>query len=203
MDALIRFQRMSGKQTLWQTGTDHAGIATQMVVTEQLAAEELSLDDLGRPAFIERVWKWRDESGGTISEQMRRMGSSVDWSRERFTMDEGFSRAVRTVFVKLYEQGLIYRGKRLVNWDPALRTALSDLEVTNEDEPGSLWHFRYPLEEGLATTTGDAYVVVATTRPETMLGDTAIAVHPEDERYRTLVGPVSYTHLTLPTNREV
>ena len=194
MDALIRFQRMSGKQTLWQTGTDHAGIATQMVVTEQLAAEELSLDDLGRPAFIERVWQWRDESGGTISEQMRRMGSSVDWSRERFTMDEGFSRAVRTVFVRLYEQGLIYRGKRLVNWDPALRTALSDLEVTNEDEHGSLWHFRYPLEEGIATTNGDAYVVVATTRPETMLGDTAIAVHPEDERYRTLVGQ----HAILP-----
>ncbi|MFP6823103.1 MAG: valine--tRNA ligase, partial [Pseudomonadales bacterium] len=194
MDALIRYQRMSGKQTLWQTGTDHAGIATQMIVTEQLATEGLTLEDIGREAFIERVWKWREESGGTISEQMRRMGSSVDWSRERFTMDEGFSRAVKAVFVQLYDQGLIYRGKRLVNWDPMLGTALSDLEVTNEDEPGSLWHFRYPLEDGLITPDGNAYVVVATTRPETMLGDTAIAVHPDDDRYRTLIGK----HAVLP-----
>ncbi len=194
MDALIRYQRMSGKQTLWQTGTDHAGIATQMIVTEQMATEGLTLDDVGRDAFIERVWKWRQESGGTISEQMRRMGSSVDWSRERFTMDEGFSRAVKQVFIQLYEKGLIYRGKRLVNWDPLLNTALSDLEVVNEDEPGSLWHFRYPLEDGLLTPDGKTYVVVATTRPETMLGDTAIAVHPDDDRYRSLVGK----HAVLP-----
>ncbi|MCH2354782.1 MAG: class I tRNA ligase family protein, partial [Pseudomonadales bacterium] len=194
MDALIRYQRMSGKQTLWQTGTDHAGIATQMIVTEQLATEGLTLEDIGREAFVERVWKWREESGGTISEQMRRMGSSVDWSRERFTMDEGFSRAVKLVFIQLYEKGLIYRGKRLVNWDPLLNTALSDLEVINEDEPGSLWHFRYPLEDGLLTPDGKAYVVVATTRPETMLGDTAIAVHPDDDRYRSLVGK----HAVLP-----
>ncbi len=194
MDALIRYQRMSGKQTLWQMGTDHAGIATQMIVTEQMATEGVTLEDLGRDAFIERVWKWRQESGGTISEQMRRMGSSVDWSRERFTMDEGFSRAVKLVFIQLYEKGLIYRGKRLVNWDPLLNTALSDLEVINEDEPGSLWHFRYPLEEGLLGSDGKAYVVVATTRPETMLGDTAIAVHPDDDRYRSLVGK----HAVLP-----
>ena len=194
MDALIRYQRMSGKQTLWQTGTDHAGIATQMIVTEQLATEGLTPEDIGREAFIERVWKWREESGGTISEQMRRMGSSVDWSRERFTMDEGFSRAVKAVFVQLYDQGLIYRGKRLVNWDPVLGTALSDLEVINDDEPGCLWHFRYPLEDGLITPDGNAYVVVATTRPETMLGDTAIAVHPDDDRYRTLIGK----HALLP-----
>ncbi|MEC9285019.1 MAG: valine--tRNA ligase [Pseudomonadota bacterium] len=194
MDALIRYQRMSGKQTLWQMGTDHAGIATQMIVTEQMATEGVTLEDLGRDAFIERVWKWRQESGGTISEQMRRMGSSVDWSRERFTMDEGFSRAVKLVFIQLYEKGLIYRGKRLVNWDPLLNTALSDLEVINEDEPGSLWHFRYPLEDGLLTPDGKEYVVVATTRPETMLGDTAIAVHPDDDRYRSLVGK----HAVLP-----
>ena len=175
-------------------GTDHAGIATQMIVTEQMATEGVTLEDLGRDAFIERVWKWRQESGGTISEQMRRMGSSVDWSRERFTMDEGFSRAVKLVFIQLYEKGLIYRGKRLVNWDPLLNTALSDLEVINEDEPGSLWHFRYPLEDGLLTPDGKAYVVVATTRPETMLGDTAIAVHPDDDRYRSLVGK----HAVLP-----
>ena len=194
MDALIRYQRMSGKQTLWQMGTDHAGIATQMIVTEQMATEGVTLEDLGRDAFIERVWKWRQESGGTISEQMRRMGSSVDWSRERFTMDEGFSRAVKLVFIQLYEKGLIYRGKRLVNWDPLLNTALSDLEVINEDEPGSLWHFRYPLADGLLTPDDKAYVVVATTRPETMLGDTAIAVHPDDDRYRSLVGK----HAVLP-----
>ncbi len=194
MDALIRYQRMSGKQTLWQMGTDHAGIATQMIVTEQMATEGVTLEDLGRDAFIERVWKWRQESGGTISEQMRRMGSSVDWSRERFTMDEGFSRAVKLVFIQLYEKGLIYRGKRLVNWDPLLNTALSDLEVINEDEPGSLWHFRYPLADGLLTPDDKTYVVVATTRPETMLGDTAIAVHPDDDRYRSLVGK----HAVLP-----
>lgn len=175
-------------------GTDHAGIATQMIVTEQMATEGVTLEDLGRDAFIERVWKWRQESGGTISEQMRRMGSSVDWSRERFTMDEGFSRAVKLVFIQLYEKGLIYRGKRLVNWDPLLNTALSDLEVINEDEPGSLWHFRYPLADGLLTPDDKAYVVVATTRPETMLGDTAIAVHPDDDRYRSLVGK----HAVLP-----
>ncbi|MYD44589.1 MAG: valine--tRNA ligase [Gammaproteobacteria bacterium] len=188
MDLLIRFQRMDGRQTLWQTGTDHAGIATQMVVSEQLRAEGSSLDAIGREAFVERVWKWRDEAGGVITQQMRRIGSSVDWSRERFTMDEGFSKAVIEVFVRLYEDGLIYRGKRLVNWDPSMQTALSDLEVINEEEQGTLWHFRYPLTGNARTKTGQTYLVVATTRPETMLGDTAVAVNPDDERYQDLIG---------------
>ena len=194
MDALVRYERMSGKTALWQTGTDHAGIATQMVVTEQLAAEGKSLHDVGREGFVDRVWQWRSESGGTITEQMRRMGASVDWSRERFTMDEGFSRAVIEVFVRLFEEGLIYRGKRLVNWDPVIGTALSDLEVISEEEPGHLWHFRYPLEDGVTTADGKDYVVVATTRPETMLGDTAVAVHPDDPRYQSIIGK----HAVLP-----
>lgn len=182
MDALTRYHRMQGDRTLWQPGTDHAGIATQMVVERQLNAEGLTRHDLGRDAFIERVWRWKEQSGGTISRQLRRLGASVDWSRERFTMDEGLSHAVTETFVRLHEQGLIYRGKRLVNWDPVLHTALSDLEVLPHEEKGSLWHLRYPLEDGTGA------LVVATTRPETMLGDTAVAVHPEDERYRHLVG---------------
>jgi valyl-tRNA synthetase len=183
MDALTRLHRMEGYNTLWQPGTDHAGIATQMVVERQLNAEGLHRRDIGREAFVKRVWEWKAQSGDTISRQERRLGNSVDWTRDRFTMDEGLSRAVTEVFVSLYEEGLIYRGKRLVNWDPVLHTALSDLEVmTGEDEPGSLWHFRYPLADG------SGHVVVATTRPETMLGDTAVAVHPEDERYKAFIG---------------
>ncbi|HEY2679671.1 MAG TPA: valine--tRNA ligase [Steroidobacteraceae bacterium] len=182
MDALIRFHRMRGFDTLWQPGTDHAGIATQMVVERQLNAEGSSRTDLGREAFVERVWKWKETSGGIIAKQMRRLGASVDWQRDRFTMDAGLSQAVTEVFVRLYEEGLIYRGKRLVNWDPVLMTALSDLEVVAETESGSLWHLRYPLSKG------DGYLVVATTRPETMLGDAAVAVHPDDERYRHLIG---------------
>ncbi len=182
MDALIRYHRMLGDNTLWQVGSDHAGIATQMVVERQLAAEGKNRHDLGRDEFISRVWEWKARSGGTITNQLRRLAASVDWSRERFTMDEGLSDAVREVFVRLYDDGLIYRGKRLVNWDPVFNTAISDLEVLNEEEQGSLWHLRYPIE-------GDeGFLVVATTRPETVLGDTAVAVHPEDERYRHLVG---------------
>ena len=182
MDALIRFHRMRGFNTLWQPGTDHAGIATQMVVERQLNAEGSSRTTIGREAFVERVWKWKETSGGIIAKQMRRLGASVDWQRDRFTMDAGLSQTVTEVFVRLYEEGLIYRGKRLVNWDPVLKTALSDLEVVAETESGSLWHLRYPLTEG------DGYLIVATTRPETMLGDAAVAVHPDDERYRHLVG---------------
>jgi valyl-tRNA synthetase len=181
MDILIRYHRMRGYNTLWQPGTDHAGIATQMVVERQLNAEGRTRHDLGREAFVERVWEWKHRSGGTITQQLRRLGASVDWSRERFTMDEGLSKAVREVFVRLYDEGLIYRGKRLVNWDPVLHTALSDLEVISTEERGHLWHMRYPLADGTGA------VVVATTRPETMLGDTAVAVHPDDERYRELI----------------
>ncbi|MBT8078024.1 MAG: valine--tRNA ligase [Gammaproteobacteria bacterium] len=181
-DVLTRYHRMLGHRTLWQPGMDHAGIATQMVVERLLNAEGVSKHDLGREKFVERVWQWKEESGGKIASQMRRLGASVDWSRDRFTMDDGCSEAVRHVFVSLYDDGLIYRGKRLVNWDPVLHTALSDLEVLSEEEPGNLWHFRYPL------ASGDGHLVVATTRPETMLGDTAVAVHPEDERYRSLIG---------------
>jgi valyl-tRNA synthetase len=188
MDALIRYHRMNGDRTLWQMGTDHAGIATQMLVERQLNAEGVSRHEIGRDAFVERVWEWKAQSGDTISQQLRRMGSSLDWSRDRFTMDEGFSRAVLEVFVRLYDEGLVYRGQRLVNWDPALGTAISDLEVENAEEPGKLWHFRYPLLDGAATGAGKDYLVVATTRPETMLGDTAVAIHPDDERYRHLIG---------------
>jgi valyl-tRNA synthetase len=182
MDALIRFHRMRGFDTLWQPGTDHAGIATQMVVERQLIAAGQSRVELGREAFVERIWQWRETSGGKIAKQMRRLGASVDWQRDMFTLDPKLSQTVIEVFVRLYEQGLIYRGKRLVNWDPVLKTALSDLEVVAEEESGNLWHLRYPLCDG----TG--YLVVATTRPETMLGDAAVAVHPEDERYRHLIG---------------
>ncbi len=182
MDALTRYHRMRGENTLWQAGTDHAGIATQMVVERQLNTQNKTRHDLGRDEFIKKVWEWKVQSGGTITRQLRRMGASLDWSRERFTMDDGLSRAVTEVFVRLYEEGLIYRGKRLVNWDPVLHTAVSDLEVISEEETGSLWHLRYPLVDA------DGVLVVATTRPETMLGDTAVAVHPDDERYRHLIG---------------
>jgi len=182
MDTLTRQHRMLGFNTLWQPGTDHAGIATQMVVERQLNAEGKHRLDLGREGFVERVWQWKEQSGGTILRQERRLGNSVDWSRDRFTMDEGLSAVVTDVFVRLYEDGLIYRGKRLVNWDPVLHTALSDLEVLSEPEQGKLWHLRYPLADG------SGHLVVATTRPETMLGDTAVAVHPDDERYRHLIG---------------
>ncbi|MCU4413991.1 valine--tRNA ligase [Acinetobacter sp. WU_MDCI_Axc73] len=189
MDALTRYNRMMGKNTLWQPGTDHAGIATQMVVERQLAAQDISRHDLGRDKFIDKVWEWKEQSGGTITKQIRRLGSSVDWSRERFTMDDGLSNAVKEVFVQLHEQGLIYRGKRLVNWDPKLQTALSDLEVESVEEKGSLWHFKYFFEDqSLKTQDGNNFLVVATTRPETLLGDSAVAVHPEDERYAHLIG---------------
>lgn len=201
MDTLIRYHRMQGDNTLWQAGTDHAGIATQMVVERKIAAEESkSRHDYGREAFIEKIWQWKAESGGNISQQMRRLGDSVDWDRERFTMDEGLSDAVKEVFVRLHEEGLIYRGKRLVNWDPKLHTAISDLEVENKESKGSLWHFRYPLANGAKTAEGLDYLVVATTRPETMLGDTAVAVHPEDARYQNLIGK----SVILPiVNREI
>ncbi|PJG42766.1 valyl-tRNA synthetase [Acinetobacter tandoii] len=190
MDALTRYNRMSGKNTLWQPGTDHAGIATQMVVERQLGAQNISRHDLGREKFIDKIWEWKEQSGGTITRQIRRLGSSVDWSRERFTMDEGLSNAVKEVFVKLHEDGLIYRGKRLVNWDPKLQTALSDLEVeSDKEEAGSLWHFKYFFEDkNLRTHDGKDHIVVATTRPETLLGDTAVAVALDDERYTHLVG---------------
>ena len=194
MDTLIRYQRMQGAGALWQMGTDHAGIATQMLVERQLADENLTRHALGRDKFIDRVWAWKEESGGTISKQIRRMGASIDWSRERFTMDDGYANAVQQVFIRLFDEGLIYRGKRLVNWDPALGTAISDLEVENNEEQGHLWHFRYPLADGAKTLDNKDYLVVATTRPETMLGDTAVAVHPEDERYAHLIGQ----HIMLP-----
>lgn len=189
MDSLIRYHRMKGDNTLWQPGTDHAGIATQMVVERKIAAEEgLTRHDLGREEFINRIWQWKEQSGGTITRQMRRLGDSVDWSRERFTMDDGLSEAVLEVFVRLYDEDLIYRGKRLVNWDPKLRTAISDLEVENKEVKGSMWYIRYPLADGLKTKEGKDYLLVATTRPETLLGDTAVAVNPNDERFNDLVG---------------
>ncbi|WP_410012532.1 valine--tRNA ligase [Sodalis sp. C49] len=189
MDIIVRYQRMQGKNTLWQVGTDHAGIATQMVVERKIAAEEgKTRHDYGRDAFIEKIWQWKAESGGTITRQMRRLGASVDWERERFTMDAGLSEAVKEVFVQLFKQDLIYRGKRLVNWDPKLRTAISDLEVENRESQGSMWHLRYPLADGARTADGRDYLVVATTRPETMLGDTGVAVNPADPRYKDLIG---------------
>ncbi|VFM96020.1 MAG: valyl-tRNA synthetase [Candidatus Kentron sp. G] len=195
MDVLIRYHRMVGDNTLWQAGTDHAGIATQMVVERQLNAEGLTRHDIGREELIRRIWAWKAESGGTITRQLRRMGASLDWTHERFTMDEGLSQAVRETFVRLYEEGLIYRGERLVNWDPVLHTAVSDLEVVSQEEDGWMWHIRYPLMIADGNNTDvPRYLVVATTRPETMLGDTAVAVHPEDDRYRHLVG----RHVVLP-----
>ncbi|MGZ5986223.1 MAG: class I tRNA ligase family protein, partial [Caulobacteraceae bacterium] len=182
-DVLTRFHRMKGEAALWLPGTDHAGIATQMVVERQLAAAgNIGRRDMGREAFVQRVWEWKAESGGTITRQLRRLGASCDWSRERFTLDEGLSNAVRKVFVTLHKQGLIYRDKRLVNWDPQFQTAISDLEVEQRETDGAFYHFAYPLEDG----SGE--IVVATTRPETMLGDTAVAVHPTDERYQGLIG---------------
>jgi valyl-tRNA synthetase len=182
MDALTRYHRMAGDNTLWQPGTDHAGIATQIVVERQLDAQGMSRHDLGREKFLEKVWEWKEHSGSTITRQMRRLGTSPDWSRERFTMDEGLSKAVTEVFVRLYREGLIYRGKRLVNWDPVLGTAVSDLEVVSSEEDGFMWEINYPLEDG------SGFLTVATTRPETLLGDSAVAVHPEDERYKHLIG---------------
>lgn len=188
MDALTRYHRMLGYQSLWQVGTDHAGIATQMVVERQLNAAGSSRQEIGRERFVDKVWDWKEESGGIITQQLRRMGSSLDWSRERFTMDDGLSDVVEKVFIDLYKEGLIYRGNRLVNWDPKLGTAVSDLEVVSEEENGSLWHFRYPLADGALTAEGLPYITIATTRPETLLGDSAVAVHPEDERYSDLIG---------------
>ncbi len=200
MDALTRYHRMDGDNTLWQPGTDHAGIATQMVVERRLEAEGIKRRDMSREDFIDKVWEWKEESGDNITRQIRRLGSSVDWSRERFTMDDGLSNAVKEVFVRLFDDGLIYRGKRLVNWDPKFQTALSDLEVENHDEKGSLWHFRYHFTDSdLQTQDGKNYLVVATTRPETLLGDTAVAVNPSDERYAHLVGK----SITLPITGRV
>lgn len=200
MDALTRYHRMDGDNTLWQPGTDHAGIATQMVVERRLEAQGLKRRDMTREDFVDKVWEWKEESGGNITSQIRRLGSSVDWSRERFTMDDGLSNAVKEVFVRLFDDGLIYRGKRLVNWDPKFQTALSDLEVENHDEKGSLWHFRYHFtDKELLTQDGKNYLVVATTRPETLLGDTAVAVNPSDERYAHLVGKT----ITLPITGRV
>jgi valyl-tRNA synthetase len=197
MDALTRYHRMCGHNTLWQPGTDHAGIATQIVVERQLDQQNISRRDLGREEFLKRVWQWKEESGSTITHQMRRLGASCDWSRERFTMDQELSRAVTEIFVQLYHEGLIYRGKRLVNWDPVLQTAVSDLEVVSTEEDGFLWHIRYPLEKDAGPNlekTGAEGLIVATTRPETMLGDMAVAVHPDDPRYRHLIG----CHVRLP-----
>ncbi|TNC81996.1 MAG: valine--tRNA ligase [Oleiphilus sp.] len=201
MDALTRYHRMKGHNTLWQVGTDHAGIATQMVVERKLASEEgKTRHDLGREAFLDKVWDWKAHSGGTITRQLRRLGASVDWENERFTMDDGFYKAVQEVFIRLYHDGLIYRGKRLVNWDPKLHTAISDLEVENKEKQGHMWHLRYPLADGEQTAEGKTYIVVATTRPETMLGDTGVAVNPEDPRYKNLIGK----SLSLPlVNRKI
>ncbi len=182
-DILARFERMLGKDVLWQVGTDHAGIATQLIVERQLAERQLSRVAMGREKFLAEIWKWKDESGGAIVRQLRRLGVSADWSRERFTMDEGLSRAVIKTFVELFRKGLIYKDARLVNWDPRLQTAVSDLEVESIEVQGRLWHINYPI----ANEPG-RFITVATTRPETMLGDTAVAVHPEDERYRALIG---------------
>ncbi|HEX4891296.1 MAG TPA: class I tRNA ligase family protein, partial [Alphaproteobacteria bacterium] len=214
-DILIRFERMRGRDVLWQPGTDHAGIATQMVVERQLAErQQPGRRDMGREAFLARVWEWKEESGGLITRQLRRLGASCDWSRERFTMDEGLSRAVTKVFVELHKQGLIYKDKRLVNWDPKLLTAISDLEVEQREVKGHLWHIRYPLADGNTVRYPSAfdedgnptaweqrpYIIVATTRPETMLGDTAVAVHPDDERFAHLKG----AHVILPlTGRRI
>jgi valyl-tRNA synthetase len=195
-DVLCRFERMRGRDVLWQPGTDHAGIATQMVVERQLMErQQPGRRAMGREKFVERVWQWKDGSGSVIVNQLKRLGASCDWSRERFTMDQGLSRAVAKVFVELHRDGLIYKDKRLVNWDPKLLTAISDLEVQQIEVKGSLWYLRYPLEgETFGQDDPSTFIVVATTRPETMLGDTAVAVHPDDERYRHLVGK----HVILP-----
>ncbi|MFT6038877.1 MAG: valyl-tRNA synthetase [Candidatus Azotimanducaceae bacterium] len=195
VDAIVRYRRMKGDRTLWQMGTDHAGISTQILVTEQLAAQGIRPSDLGREKFLEKVWEWKAQSGGKISQQLRRLGASLNWKTERFTLDEGLSSAVLEVFVRLHQDGLIYRGKRLVNWDPVLKTSISDLEVESVEEQGHLWHLRYPL----ADKPGE-FLVIATTRPETLLGDSAVAVHPDDERYKHLLGQ----HIALPlTDRTI
>ncbi|MFL6724337.1 MAG: class I tRNA ligase family protein, partial [Sphingomicrobium sp.] len=181
-DILIRHARMQGKDSLWVVGTDHAGIATQMVVERNLESQGIKRAEIGREAFLEHVWEWKGQSGGAITRQLRRLGASCDWSNERFTMDEGFSKAVTHVFVELFKRGLAYRDKRLVNWDPRFQTAISDLEVENREVQGHMWHFKYPLEDGSGA------IQVATTRPETMLADMAVAVHPDDARYRSLIG---------------
>ena len=200
VDSIIRYRRMKGDQTLWQMGTDHAGIATQLLVTEQLAAQGIRPSDLGREKFLEKVWEWKAESGGKISQQLRRLGASLNWKTERFTLDEGLSQAVLEVFVRLHEDGLIYRGKRLVNWDPVLKTSISDLEVESTEEKGHIWHLRYPLVDTENTADTDSYLVIATTRPETLLGDSAVAVHPDDARYKHLVG----REIALPlTDRKI
>ena len=199
-DIMIRYERLRGKDALWVVGTDHAGIATQMVVERQLEAKQDKRTNYSREDFVAKVWEWKEESGGTITRQLRRLGCSMDWSREQFTMDEHFSNAVLKTFVDLYNDGLIYRDKRLVNWDPKLKTAISDLEVETQDVKGSFWHFRYPLEDGVTLADGRDYIEVATTRPETMLADMAVAVHPDDERYKSVVGK----HVVLPiTGRRV
>ncbi|MFT7125695.1 MAG: valyl-tRNA synthetase, partial [Candidatus Azotimanducaceae bacterium] len=189
VDAIVRYRRMKGDRTLWQMGTDHAGISTQILVTEQLAAQGIRPSDLGREKFLEKVWEWKAQSGGKISQQLRRLGASLNWKTERFTLDAGLSDAVLEVFVRLHQDGLIYRGKRLVNWDPVLKTSISDLEVESVEEQGHLWHLRYPLLD----KPGE-FLVIATTRPETLLGDSAVAVHPDDERYKHLLGQ----HIALP-----
>ncbi|MAG41614.1 MAG: valine--tRNA ligase, partial [Erythrobacteraceae bacterium] len=199
-DVMIRYERLRGKDALWVVGTDHAGIATQMVVERQLEANQDKRTNYSREDFIAKVWEWKEESGGTITRQLRRLGCSMDWSREQFTMDDHFSQAVLKTFVDLHKDGLIYRDKRLVNWDPKLKTAISDLEVETQDVKGSFWHFRYPLEDGVTLADGRDYIEVATTRPETMLADMAVAVHPDDARYASVVGK----HVVLPiTGRRV
>jgi len=190
MDALVRYHRMKGDQTLWQSGADHAGIATQMVVERRLAKENKKRTEIGREKFVEHVWEWKEQSGNTINKQLKRMGATLDWSRFRFTMDEGFVKAVQKVFIDLYDEGLIYRGKRLVNWDPKFHTAISDLEVVSEEEKGHLWYIRYPIVDS------NEHLIVATTRPETMLGDTAIAVNPTDKRFKSLAGKMVHLPLT-------
>ena len=194
VDTLIRYRRMKGDKTLWQAGTDHAGIATQMVVERQLEAQGKTRHDLGRDEFIKKIWDWKEESGNKITTQLRRLGSSLDWESERFTMDDGLSDAVQETFIRLHEEGLIYRGKRLVNWDTKFHTAVSDLEVLSEEENGHMWHMKYPLADG------SGHVIVATTRPETMLGDCAVAIAPGDERFAHLLGKM----IALPlTNRQI
>ncbi|MCX7864444.1 MAG: class I tRNA ligase family protein, partial [Novosphingobium sp.] len=187
-DIIIRYERLRGKDALWVVGTDHAGIATQMVVERQLEAKGDSRTNYTREQFVAKIWEWKAESGGEITRQLRRLGCSMDWSREQFTMDPHFTRAVTKVFVDLYKQGLIYRDKRLVNWDPKLKTAISDLEVETREVQGAFWHFRYPLADGARLESGQNFIEVATTRPETMLADMAVAVHPADPRYRSVIG---------------
>ena len=200
-DVIVRYERMRGKDVRWVVGTDHAGIATQMVVERNIASQGLNRRSMGREAFLEHVWEWKAQSGDTMGRQLRRLGCSMDWANERFTMDEGMSTAVVEAFVRLHEAGLVYRDKRLVNWDPALGTAISDLEVETREVAGHFWHLRYPLADGAVTGTGSKWIVVATTRPETLLADMAVAVHPDDERYRELVAGGAEVILPLTGRR--